>query len=79
MNRSECNGSGWCFENYGPPDELGNLPCWRKKRGSRCPCKLHKCKHCGEKVPDLVLECYDGLYCGYKCVFESQGLYGLVE
>jgi hypothetical protein len=25
------------------------------------------------------LECFDESYCEYKCLFESQGLYGLVK
>jgi hypothetical protein len=73
----ECNGSGWCFENYGPTDECGNQLLWRKKKGTKCPCKLQKCDWCGAKVPTLVLECFDNKYCGYNCVFESQGQYGI--
>lgn len=73
---SECG--GYCFEGFGHTNKHGNALYWRKKNGNKCPCKLQKCAHCKAKVPALWLDCYEGC-CSYKCVFESKGLYGLVE
>lgn len=61
---------GFCFEGYGPYDEDGNPTRWRKKKGSKCSCKLYKCQRCKQGVPECLIQCFEYKYCGYPCLFD---------